>query len=208
LLLVHCGGLGKPPRQKRESFDRGTQLPFTPGPRMTPPIILVVTGASGAGKTTLVRGLEARCLPGVSCHYFDSIGVPSLEVMERDFGSATGWQEAMTRTWIERLSLRPDRVAVLDGQTRPSTVRAAFHLAGVREGAIVLIDCAPEERNRRLQIDRKQPALASARMDTWAAYLKGQADALDLPIIDTTSLVPEAALDELVELVTSLKAQR
>jgi hypothetical protein len=175
---------------------------------MAPPIILVVTGASGAGKTTLVRGLEARNLLGVSCHYFDSIGVPSPEVMERDFGGGTGWQEAMTRTWIERLSQRPDRVAVLDGQTRPSAVRAAFHLAGIRDGAIVLIDCAAEERNRRLHVDRKQPELASAQMDTWAAYLKGQADALDLPIIDTTCLVPEAALDQLVEFVNSLKAHR
>jgi hypothetical protein len=175
---------------------------------MTPPIILVVTGASGAGKTTLVRGLEARSLPGVTCHYFDSIGVPSPETMERDFGGGTGWQEATTRSWIERLALRPDRVAVLDGQTRPSAVRAAFRLAGVRRGAIVLIDCAAEERNRRLQVDREQPELASAQMDSWAAYLKGQADALDLPIIDTTGLAPEAALDQLVALVNSLKTQR
>ena len=175
---------------------------------MAPPIILVVTGASGAGKTTLVRGLEARSLLGVSCHYFDSIGVPSPEVMERDFGGGTGWQEAMTRTWIERLSLRSDPVAVLDSQTRPSTVQAAFRLAGVRRGAIVLIDCTAKERNRRLHLDRQQPELASAQMDTWAAYLKGQADALELPIIDTTGLVPEAALEELVQLVESLKAQR
>ena len=174
---------------------------------MTQPIILVVTGASGAGKTTLVRGLEARSLPGISCHYFDSIGVPSPEVMERDFGGGTAWQEATTRIWIERLSLRPDRVAVLDGQTRPSAVRAAFRLADVRRGAIVLIDCGQEERNRRLHVDREQPELASAQMDVWAAYLKGQADALDLPVIDTSSLSPDAALDELVELVISLKAQ-
>ena len=174
---------------------------------MTPPIILVVTGASGAGKTTLVRGLEARSLPGVSCHYFDSIGVPSPEVMKRDFGGGAGWQEATTRIWIERLSRGPDRVAVLDGQTRPSAVRAAFRLAGIRTEAIVLIDCAAEERNRRLLVDREQPELASAEMNAWAAYLKGQADALDLPIIDTTCLAPEAALEELVELVNSLKAQ-
>ena len=175
---------------------------------MTPPIILVVTGASGAGKTTLVRGLEALSLPGISCHYFDSVGVPSLEVMERDFGGAMAWQEATTRTWIERLALRPDRVAVLDGQTRPTTVRAAFRLAGIPGGAIVLIDCAAQERHRRLHVDREQPELATAHMDTWAAYLKGQADALDLPVIDTTSLAPEAALDKLVELVHSLQAHR
>jgi heat shock protein HslJ len=47
---------------------------------MTKPAILVVTGASGAGKTPAVRRLEARGRPGVRCFYFDSIGVPSEEV--------------------------------------------------------------------------------------------------------------------------------
>ena len=171
---------------------------------MGQPIILVVTGASGAGKTTLVRGLEARGLPGVSCHYFDSIGVPSPEVMQRDFGGGAAWQEATTRTWIERLALRTDRVAVLDGQTRPSVVRAAFRRADIRQGAIALIDCDREERNRRLHAERGQPELASAQMDTWAAYLRGQADALELPIIDTTHLAPEAAVSRLVDLVNAL----
>jgi len=50
--------------------------------------ILVVTGASAAGKTTAVRALDARGIAGVRCFYFDSIGVPSAEVMERDFGGA------------------------------------------------------------------------------------------------------------------------
>ena len=168
------------------------------------PIVLVVTGASGAGKTTLVRGLEDRALPGVSCHYFDSVGVPSAEAMERDFGGGPGWQEATTRTWITRLSSRSDRVAVLDGQTRPSFARMAFRHAGLRQGAIVLIDCTATERNHRLKGARAQPELATAQMDTWAAYLRGQADALNLPIIDTTHLPAEAALDELVGLVESL----
>jgi catechol 2,3-dioxygenase-like lactoylglutathione lyase family enzyme len=168
------------------------------------PIVLVVTGASGAGKTTLVRGLEGRALPGVSCHYFDSIGVPSAEVMERDFGGGAGWQEATTRTWIGRLASRPDRVAVLDGQTRPSFVRTAFQQVGLRHGAIVLIECAATERNPRLQGARGQPELATAQMETWAAYLRGQADALGLPIIDTTRLTAEAALEELVGLVEAL----
>jgi len=168
------------------------------------PAILVVTGASGVGKTTLVRALEARGLPGISCHYFDSIGVPSPEVMERDFGGGAAWQEQTTRTWIVRLSSRSERVAVLEGQTRPSFVRAAFRDAGIRKGAIVLIDCAPGTRNSRLQGPRGQAELISAQMDAWAAYLRGQAHALDLPIIDTTSLTPALALDELVQHVDQL----
>jgi hypothetical protein len=124
--------------------------------------------------------------------------------MARDFGGGAEWQQAMTRTWIGRLALRSDRVAVLDGQTRPSVVRAAFRLAGTQRGAIVLIDCDRDERNRRLHAGRRQPELASAEMDTWAAYLRGQADALELPIIDTTRLAPETALDQLVELVNAL----
>ncbi|WP_460204350.1 hypothetical protein [Scytonema sp. NUACC21] len=42
------------------------------------PALLVVTGASGAGKTTVVREVEALGLFGVSCYYFNSISVPSL----------------------------------------------------------------------------------------------------------------------------------
>jgi hypothetical protein len=36
-------------------------------------------------------------------------------------------------------------------------------------------------------------------MDHWAAYLRGQADALSLPVIDTTLLTPEQVADELCE---------
>ena len=184
--------------------DGGASSHLSPSGRVSPPAILVVTGASGAGKTTLVRALEVRGLPGVSCHYFDSVGVPSAEVMERDFGGGAAWQEATTRLWIGRLSSSPDRVAVLDGQTRPSVVRAAFREAGIRRGAIVLIDCSAGERHLRLHGAREQPELATAHMDAWAGYLRGQADALDLPIIDTTSITPDAARDQLVRLVESL----
>jgi type II secretory pathway predicted ATPase ExeA len=54
--------------------------------------LLVVTGASGVGKTAAVRLLDARRRPGLHCFYFDSIGIPSIEVMEREFGSGAQWQ--------------------------------------------------------------------------------------------------------------------
>jgi hypothetical protein len=45
-------------------------------------------------------------------------------------------------------------------------------------------------------------------MDCWAAYLRGQADALNLPVIDTTSLGIDAAVDALVIHVETIRAER
>lgn len=162
------------------------------------PALLVVTGASGAGKTALVRELEALRLPGVECYQLDSIGVPSLEEMERRWGGGERWQAHATAYWVERLLRNEDgvEVAVLDGQTRPSEVRAAFERLGVRIGRIVLVECGHDERNARLWGPRGQPELACGQMDCWAAYLRGQADAMGLPIVDTAGRsVGEAVAD-------------
>jgi hypothetical protein len=166
---------------------------------MPVPNIVVVTGASGAGKTTLVCELDQRALAGVRCYYFDSIGVPSPETMVAQFGSSSAWQEAMTRQWVARLVANVDeaQIVVLDGQVRPSVVRSAFREAGVSKGQIVLVDCDHDVREGRLRGARNQPALASRDMAAWAAYLRGQADALGLPIVDTTTATVTAATDAL-----------
>lgn len=171
---------------------------------------MVVTGASGAGKTTLVKALEQRGLDGVRCFYFDSIGVPSTEEMVAQFGSPGAWQEAMTRRWIARLSRPEDGIviAVLDGQVRPSFVREVFGESGVLSGMVILIDCSHEVREARLHGSRDQPQLASRDMAAWAAYLRGQADALDLPVIDTTSTSVEEATEVLAALVQHFPAVR
>ena len=89
-----------------------------------PVSILVVTGASGAGKTAAVEALASRSLPGVRCFHFDSIGVPAPDVMDHEHGGAESWQSWATREWLTRLAALDGgaRVAVLDAQTRPSTV--------------------------------------------------------------------------------------
>ncbi|MEP6781720.1 MAG: hypothetical protein ABJC26_17605 [Gemmatimonadaceae bacterium] len=166
--------------------------------------VLVVTGASGVGKTTLVRTLESRGVPGVSFYYFDSIGVPSVEEMTLKFGSAAKWQLAMTNNWLERLA-RADGLAVLDAQVRPSVCREAFARLHV-DGDIVLIDCEHDVRETRLRDERAQPELITREMACWASYLRGQADALELPIIDTTSLSINAAADQLHALVSARSA--
>jgi RNase adaptor protein for sRNA GlmZ degradation len=170
--------------------------------------ILVVTGASGTGKTSAVRALEARGMDGVRCFYFDSVGVPSPEVMERDFGGGEQWQAHATAEWLSRLeALSQDiRVAVLDGQTRPSFVFDAAKSAPASDLHVVLLDCSAEARSERLRGPRRQPELANDRMTSWAAYLRGQADARGLPIIDTTNLTVDELADELEALIRSIDA--
>jgi hypothetical protein len=167
--------------------------------------ILVVTGASGAGKTATVQALEARGIAGVRCFYFDSIGVPSSDVMVRNHGGVEQWQEAATVEWLARLSDLPSdvTVAVLDGQVRPSFVVGAKAHAASRSVHAVLLDCAADVRADRLHV-RRQPQLANARMDQWAAYLRGQADAFRLPVIDTTLLTVAEAAEKLNLIVREL----
>src|SRR5262245_19570221 len=59
---------------------------------MTTPGILVVTGASGSGKTATVRALEARALSGVRCYYTDRV-----EVVAANTGEGAGFKSSHCR---------------------------------------------------------------------------------------------------------------
>ena len=172
-----------------------------------PPKILVVTGASGVGKTATVRAIAARSMVGVSCFHFDTIGVPTLEAMAQEFGGPESWQRDATSRWIARLAVLDDgtRIAVLDGQTRPSFVEEALRRPALRSAGIVrqivLLDCDGEVRARRLAGPRHQPELNTSHMDHWAVYLRGQADALNLPVVDTTTQTVDQVVDAVLRCV-------
>lgn len=152
------------------------------------PAVLVVAGASGAGKSTLTRGLAALGLPGVVCHCFDTLGVPTPEEITARFGGGEAWQAWALDQWMQRLARNDDgaALAVLDAQVRPHAALVAMRQHGVTRGRVVLVDCDHAARNARLRGPRGQPELATPDMDCFAAYMRGQADALGLPIIDTT----------------------
>src|SRR5436305_14727726 len=101
--------------------------------------------------------------------------------MVAHFGSGERWQEATTHEWVERLRNDPRPVAILEGSTRPSFIRAAL---GETRAGIVLLDCEQSVRSHRLRTHRQQPELDTHEMQCWAAYLHRQADALGLPVID------------------------
>ena len=156
--------------------------------------ILFVIGASGVGKTAAVTALATRSVAGVECFFFDQIGVPSPDEMTREFGGGEQWQAHATEQWVHRLATecRSD-VSVLDGQTRPTFIHAAIALVGGLCSRTVLLDCSAGDRATRLA-NRGQSELATSQMNSWAAYLRGQAHSLGLPVVDTSALsIPEVA---------------
>ncbi len=166
-----------------------------------PVAILVLTGASGAGKTTLALKLNELGIPGVKGFNCDRVKLDSDEMA----GSADP-QADILRYWISHLSKAETGIelAVLDTQIRPHRALEVLSQGAVKYAQIVLVDCDPVKRNERLHIDRGQPDLANPRMDCWAAYLRGQADALRLSIIDTSNDPIDRSLVELELLVRDL----
>ena len=165
------------------------------------PVILILTGASGAGKTTLMHKLNELEIPGVE-------GFNCDRVLEEVRGSSdkTDLQAKVLRYWTSKLGRERTQLslAVLDTQIAPHRALEVLNESKISRSQIVLVDCEPVERNRRLCNERRQPELANAQMDCWAAYLRGQADALNLPIIDTSQNSMGQSLEKLQRLVEEL----
>ena len=166
------------------------------------PAIIVLTGASGAGKTTILLALADLQLTGVECINCDRVNLEmdkSVDPSDR--------QAAVLRHWIREMKDREDRVclAVLDTQIRPHQALEVIAEEGINNFEIVLVDCDPNIRNQRLVAERQQPELVNHRMDCWAAYLRGQADALKLPIIDTTKESVETGVKHLLSIANHFR---
>ncbi|CDM56899.1 MULTISPECIES: AAA family ATPase [Rhizobium] len=157
--------------------------------------LIVLTGASGSGKTAIAKAIAARFTGEIDVYYFDDIGVPSLGQMTADHGSPAGWQRAMTFKWLESLAeaQRSGRNQLLEGQMRLAFLEEAATVAGIPYLPL-LADCDDETRRHRLAVERRQPELADAEMMAWAAFLRREAAAKGCEILDTSRL----SLDESV----------
>ena len=171
--------------------------------RLTPKVIFI-TGSSGAGKTTLLKVLECDTtrLKNVF-HYFDSIGVPTVEEMNKVYGSGSEWQKAMTYHWVWRIQQQDadKEMVILEGQINLDFIVAACRGWGIHDYRIVLVHCDDVIRHQRLAEFRQQPELIYQGMDHWAQYLRQQALAHQALILDSGKL----SIQEMVAKIKQLR---
>ena len=159
--------------------------------------LIILTGASGAGKTAIAKAIDDRRPKVADVVHFDHVGVPTPEVMIAGWGSGDAWQRASTLQWMERLARRPDQLTPLlfEGQMRFAFVEEGLRLAKIGNARVVLVDCDDSTRSNRLHRERGQPDLANPTMMSWAEYLRREAQAGGYDILDTSALNLDQGVD-------------
>jgi len=162
--------------------------------------LIVLTGASGSGKTSIARAVQTRHADRVDAFFFDSIGIPSRQQMVEEFGSAEEWQRVKTSEWMARIAgtTHPRPNVLFEGQTRISFLNEAIAASGLRDCRIVLVDCDDRTRRQRLTHDRVQPDLANPEMMLWAEFLRNEAQRHGCDIIDTSSVPIDACVERIL----------
>jgi dephospho-CoA kinase len=162
-----------------------------------PAPLVILTGASGSGKTTIARRFQRDYSSLCDVLFFDSIGVPSIETMQSDFGRPEAWQRAMTFRWIERIrhSLYAQKPVLFEGQMRIAFVHEAVVTQGISNVRFILVDCDDTTRAERLHINRAQPGLANPTMMNWARFLREEARQFGAEILDTSHQTIEQSVD-------------
>jgi len=152
--------------------------------RRSPPRLLLVTGMSGAGKSSVLDALEDM---GWDC--VDNLPVALLESFVRGDGSECRLAPAAVGMDV--------RSRGFDAEALPGVLRA---IAGVRP-EILYLDCSGQELMRRYNETRRRHPLAPdrpaedgiARERAVTAPIRNAADS----VLDTTDLTPAELRDEL-----------
>ncbi len=148
-------------------------------------MILAITGASGVGKTSILKALSHKMQDDSSLRFFhfDEMELPNWEEVE----DAQKWQEEATIAWVDQLvaAAQKDQVHVLfEGSTNMKFYHQGFEKHGYSDYEILLFDCSEKTMEERL-IQRGQPELYQAQMVNWLHYLRREAIAQQIEIIKT-----------------------
>ena len=164
--------------------------------------LVVLTGASGGGKTTIALAIE-KIYPEFTVFRFDTIGVPSAEIMAT-FGAGHqpggAWQRAMTLQWFERIAtiLEAGSSVLFEGQMRIAFIQEALATYDILNARVILVECDDETRTARLAHDRQQPELANDSMMRWSRYLHQEAAEVGCEILDTGRIPLEESVRRIV----------
>ncbi len=162
--------------------------------------LFFIIGASGSGKTTVVKEIEKMMLTDFKTIYFDSIGVPNMDEMNDKYGGPEQWQRVKTVEWIEIIKQKflTNVNVIFDGQTRPSFVEEGCTSMELTNYSVILLDCSDDERRKRL-FNRGQKELADANMMNWANYLRNECEQRGYLILDNTKFTEQQTVDKVME---------
>ncbi len=137
--------------------------------------IILITGASGSGKTTISKYLAEK----YKVFHFDEIGVPLSEEMIAEFGSLEGWQKWATERWIKKLlNLEGEETVIFEGSFNPEF--ASYY------NKLICFDTKKDIRERRLLECRCQSELVTQDMENFSNYLKEKTVKLGGTVIDSS----------------------
>lgn len=156
-----------------------------------PSPLLILTGASGAGKTTISRAI-AHKYPAVLVLEADALEPPSIEFVESigiTEGAGGSFQRSRALFWIGQLTsvLRAGRPVLLDYQCRIAFLEEALSFHGVAIAKVVLVECTQQEREARLH-ERGSLGLIHEEMQNWSRYLHREAVEAGIQILNTFDL--------------------
>ena len=161
--------------------------------------IYFITGASGVGKTTLVEGLKEKYQdhPEWTFLHFDSVGVPSPEDMEKDFGSGENWQKETTNDWVKKMVMEYENQNIIfEGQVNLDFIENAFQKVGFSDYRTILVDCSDEVMRERLEGERAQPELFTQDMINWRSFLRKQAEEKNIDVIETSDIEKSEVIEK------------
>lgn len=162
-------------------------------------------GASGSGKTFALKRIEKESPEKYTICHFDSLGVPSEAEVQEKWGGWDTWVKMRADEWIQIILKKHlnTQTTILDGQFRPEHIETICEKNGIKDYAVILIDCSDEERTRRLQ-ERDQPELANETLPIWAKFLRDEYGKKGFTIIDNTFLSEEEGIGALKEALNRL----